>query len=298
MMVRPASFEFNLQTAGSNVFQSQASSSQNFSALAIEEFNAMLDTLEAHDIDVKVFDDLLTPSKPDAVFPNNWVSFHADGKVILYPMMAENRRIERRTDIIDALRKDFSISEVIDLSNHEMQGHFLEGTGSVVFDHTAKIAYACRSPRTHEHLVQNLSTTLGYKPIIFDALDENKNAIYHTNVMMCVGRKFAVVCLDSILQESDQDVLLGSLASTSHQVVAISFAQMRAFAGNMIEVQTRAGDPVVLLSERAYQSLLPGQINAIGQHAELLPLKINTIEDLGGGSVRCMVAGIHLPKLK
>jgi hypothetical protein len=295
-MVRPSSFGFNIQTSSSNFFQSSVSSSANVGPAAIAEFERMVGRLRANDIDVVVFDDTSSPQKPDAIFPNNWISLHEDGTAVLYPMMTENRRWERREDILGELKKQFVISKVVDLTAEENAGKFLEGTGSLVFDHTNKIVYASRSPRTSEELVNRVSKLLGYKPIIFSSVDENGNAIYHTNVMMCVGEKFVVLCLDSIKDEDDQERLLESFSSTEHKVIAISFAQTKAFAGNMIEVKTRNNEPVVLLSQTAFDSLLPGQLNAISQFAELLPLEISTIQTVGGGSVRCMIAGIHSPR--
>lgn len=297
MMVRPASFGANSQTSSTNAFQQNPDrQTADATARSLAEFDRMVGVLSAHEISVHVFDDTRSPVKPDAVFPNNWISFHEDGTVVLYPMMAENRRPERRTDLVDRLKRDFVVTRVVDLSEAEKQGIYLEGTGSVVFDHASRTAYACRSPRTHDTLVERLCGELNYKPVIFNAVDENNIPVYHTNVMMCVGAKFAVVCLDAVRDEKDQDVLLESFSDSGKKVIAISFAQMRAFAGNMIEVLTQDHEPVVLLSETAFQSLLPGQVNAISQFAEMLPLQVSTIESLGGGSVRCMVAGIHLPR--
>lgn len=297
LMVRPAAFGFNPQTAASNAFQStQADSSVEISKIALQEFDQMVDSLRAHDIDVIVIKDTSTPQKPDAVFPNNWISFHGDGTVVLYPMMAENRRLERLNPVLESIRSNFIIQRVIDLTNREKQNQFLEGTGSVVFDYWNKIAYACRSDRTNESVLQDLCKELGFKAIVFDAVDEMGRPIYHSNVMMCVGTRFAVVCLDTIKSEEDQESLLNSFSQTQHQVVAISYEQLRSFAGNMIEVLSMSGEPTVLLSETAFQSLLPGQINAISKHADMIPLSIHTIEKHGGGSVRCMVAGIFNKK--
>jgi hypothetical protein len=261
----------------------------------LAEFNRMTDLLSSHEIDVRVFDDT-GGDKPDSIFPNNWISFHEDGTVVLYPMMAPSRRRERRPDIMEKITRDFKVSQVIDFTPEELNGKFLEGTGSLVFDHPNKMVYACHSPRTHPELVQQLSTRLGYNPIMFDAVDEAGKPIYHTNVLMSVGKKFALICLDAIKKETDQDIVLDNLAGTDHKIIAISYAQMRAFAGNVLEVQNRDGDPIVLMSETAFQSFLPGQINAISEFADILPIKIDAIEKYGGGSVRCMVAGIHLPK--
>jgi hypothetical protein len=260
------------------------------------EFDAMADLLLAHQIEVHVVDDTLVPVKPDAIFPNNWVSFHEDGRVILYPMQAPNRRLERRIDVLDWLRKIFVITEVLDESPFEAEGKYLEGTGSLVFDHVNRVAYASRSPRTDEALVNRICQLLQYQPVVFDAVDEEGRPIYHTNVVMCVGTRFAVICLDAIQREADQDAVLDQLARSGHRVVAISYAQMRAFAGNMLEVADMEGQPYVLISQTALASLLPGQVDALSKEAELLPVAVPTIERYGGGSVRCMVAGIHLPR--
>lgn len=297
LMVRPAAFGFNPQTAASNAFQSnQKDSSGEIAKKALKEFDQMVDTLRAHDIDVIVIEDTSTPQKPDAVFPNNWISFHGDGTVVLYPMMAENRRLERSNPVLESIQSTFGVQHVIDLTDRERRNQFLEGTGSVVFDYWNKIAYACRSDRTSESVLQDLCKELGYRAIVFDAVDEMGRPIYHTNVLMCVGTMFAVVCLDAIKSEEDQESLLSSFSQTQHQVVAISYDQLRSFAGNMIEVLSKSGEPTVLLSENAFSSLLPGQINAISKHAEMIPLSIHTIEQYGGGSVRCMVAGIFNKK--
>lgn len=296
LMIRPAAFGFNPLTAQSNVFQQSADERDGVLKRAQDEFDRMVDLLTSHEIDVRVFKDEPSPPKPDAVFPNNWISFHEDGTIVLYPMMAANRRCERRLDITNLFQNEFIISNTVALYLEEKQNKFLEGSGSIVFDHANRIAYACRSPRTHADLFIQLTKFLKYRPVLFDATDENGTAIYHTNVIMCVGEKFAVVCLDAIKSDVDQELLLSTLESTSHRVIAISYAQMRSFAGNMIEVLTQSGDPIVLLSQSAFESLLPGQIKAIGQFSEILPVPIPIIEKTGGGSVRCMVAGIHLPR--
>jgi hypothetical protein len=297
LMIRPAAFGFNQQTADSNTFQQNPQVNADIQKQAELEFDRMVDTLTAHDVNVTVFNDSTDQPKPDAVFPNNWISFHPDGSVILYPMMAENRRLERRADIIDKLKSHYQISKVIDLTPHEKQGSYLEGTGSLVINYSHKVIYACRSPRTSEALVKTVADLLGYRAVIFDAFDRNGVPVYHTNVMMSIGSRFVALCLDSITSEADQDVLLQSFSETGHRVIAISFEQMAAFAGNILEVRTHRGDHVVIISETAFRSLLPGQINAIQQHAELLPINISTIEKCGGGSARCMIAGIHLPEM-
>ena len=296
-MVRPAAFGFNEQTATSNSFQQAAQlEASALQTLAVQEFDAMVQTLRENEIEVVVFEDRKEPAKPDAVFPNNWMSLHEDGKLILYPMLAPNRRLERRPEFVQMLRDKFLIKEILDYSDRERQGLIVEGTGSLIFDHVNKIAYASRSERTAESLVDEICKKLAYRPVVFDAVDESSKAIYHTNVLMCVGEKFAILCLDAIRKEEDQDKVLGSLAITGHKVIAISYAQLKAFAGNMLEVKNMKGESFVLLSQSAFNSLLPGQIDAITQFADLLPINIHTIESHGGGSVRCMVGGIHTPK--
>lgn len=296
MMVRPASFGFNPETAASNAFQqNQPFTAIESSEKAQKEFDYMVDLLRSHEIEVLVVDDTATPIKPDAIFPNNWISFHHDGTVVLYPMLAENRRLERRQDIVEVVAKNHRMARLIDLSVHEHRGLFLEGTGSIVFDYMNKIAYASRSPRTHDALLIQLCSDLGFQPVIFNASDEGGQPIYHTNVLMGIGEKFVVICLDAIKDDSDQERILLSFERTGHKVIAISFEQMKSFAGNLIEVASKSGESFVLMSETAFQSLLPGQINAISQFSEILPVRIPHIERIGGGSVRCMVAGVFLP---
>jgi hypothetical protein len=259
----------------------------------VREFDAAVTVIRKADIEVMVVEDTLLPEKPDAIFPNNWFSIHADRKLVLYPMMAPNRRLERNLDYVALLLSKFGPLEIIDLTSYEAEQQFLEGTGSTVFDYPNKIAYACRSPRTDEQVLKDVCKRLGFAPFIFDAVDESGKPIYHTNVMLCVGEKVVVVCLDSITRESDQERLLGSFASTGHRVVSISYLQMRSFAGNMIEVKSKSGNRFFLLSQIALDSLLDGQQKELSRHAELLPVSIPTIERYGGGGIRCMVAGIH-----
>lgn len=296
-MVRPANFGFNEQTARTNSFQQKPiDDQQQIQKEALKEFDAMVELLKENEIELVVFEDTKDPVKPDAVFPNNWMSVHEDGKLLLYPMLTPNRRMERRPDFVQIIRDKFVIKDIIDFSAEERNKKIVEGTGSLVFDHVNKIAYAARSERTDEALVKEISQRLGYSPIIFNAVDQQGNAIYHTNVLMCVGEKFAIVCLDAIREDEDQERILGSLADTNHKIIAISYAQMEAFAGNMLEVKNKKGEPFVLLSQQAFNSLIPGQIDAITQFSDLLPIQVKTIETYGGGSVRCMVGGIHAPK--
>jgi len=292
-MVRPASFGFNMDTASTNAFQHSANNDEHVQEITVAEFDAAVAKIRKANIDVLVAEDSLLPEKPDAIFPNNWFSIHADGKLVLYPMLAPNRRLERSKNHIDLLMSGFGPLESIDLTFYEDQQRFLEGTGSIVFDHPNKIAYACRSPRTDDGVLEDLCKRLNYSPFLFHADDENAKPIYHTNVMLCVAEKVVVVCLDSIKSDVDQEQLLSSFTSTDHRVVSISYQQMRCFAGNMIEVQSKTGKRFLLLSQNALDSLLDGQIKELSRHVELLPVSIPTIEKYGGGGIRCMVAGIH-----
>lgn len=296
VMVRPKHFGFNPQTAETNSFQEDAAGSSGaIHEKALQEFDNMVDLLRSNDIEVLVVEDSIHPVKPDAIFPNNWISFHHDGTIVLYPMLAENRRPERENAVIQSVERLYSTRDCINLTSYENQGKFLEGTGSIVFDYVNRIAYASRSPRTDETVLNELMTRLGFKSIVFDAVDEQGEPIYHTNVLMCIGTKFVILCLDAIKNEDDQEKLLASFAETHHKVIAISFAQMKQFAGNMIEVVSKSGEPFVLMSQRAYHSLLPGQLDALTKFAEPLPVNVPTIEDYGGGSVRCMVAAVFNP---
>jgi hypothetical protein len=296
LMIRPLSFGSNPETSPSNSFQSPVRGSADLSMLARTEFDQMVEILRAHEIDIVIYDDMPDVVRPDAVFPNNWISLHADGKLILYPMMAANRRLERRHDIVNDLQQRYTVTEVVDLSDLENTGHFLEGTGSMVFDHANKIIYACSSPRTDKSVLERVAKILNYSSILFDAVDEKSVPVYHTNVMMSVSEHFAILCLDAVKNEDDQDKLLDSFESSSHKVIAISYAQMNSFAGNTFSVKNKHGESFVLMSQTAFDSLLPGQINEISKYADVLPFNVSNIERYGGGSVRCMVAGIHLKK--
>lgn len=297
LMVRPKSFGFNTQTADTNTFQHNLIDDyESIRAKAIAEFDTMVDLLRSNDIEVLVVDDTTQPEKPDAVFPNNWISFHHDGTVVLYPMLAENRRVEKMNPVLDTVKERYSITKTIDLTSYENQNKFLEGTGSIVFDYGSMIAYASRSPRTDESVLKELTEKIGFKSIVFDARDEQGLAIYHTNVLMCIGTDFVIICLDAIPHDEDQEKLLESFSTTGHKVIAISFEQMKLFAGNMMEVKSKSGESFVLLSQKAFHSLLPGQLDALSRFVEPIPVSIPTIETHGGGSVRCMVAGIFNPE--
>jgi hypothetical protein len=298
LMVRPASFYFNRETSVTNRFQHEPDTTTAWADIqmaALAEFDSMVDLLRQQRINVIVVDDTPVPRKPDAVFPNNWVSFHPDGKIILYPMMAANRRAEVRDDVVEIIKTDFDVSEVIDLRNEAILGRYLEGTGSLIFDYQHQLIFASRSPRTSEGLAKQVAGILGSRLILFDAVDDQGIPVYHTNVVLSIGTRFAIICLDAIPSDSDQEVLLETLANTGKKVVAISYEQMKAFAGNCLEVLNADGEPVVIMSQTVFESLLPGQLDAISRFADVLPVPVSTIEKYGGGSVRCMIAGIYLP---
>ncbi|CAN5439419.1 arginine deiminase-related protein [soil metagenome] len=301
MMVKPVSFGFNEQTAGSNAFQQNDPmlKAMEIQEQALEEFNNFVQKLKDKNLEVIVFDDTPEPHKPDSIFPNNWISFHENGTVVLYPMQAANRRLERRSEFLITMQKDhdFDVRQILDFTHHEEDDKFLEGTGSIVFDYKNKIAYANSSPRTDMELLEDLTDTLGYTFIKFEAVDKKGQPIYHTNVIMCIGEKFAVICADCLPSDKEREMVLSSLKNSGHEVVEISFDQLLSFSGNMMEVKNKEGKSFLVLSQTAYNSLHDEQIQRLSKYAELLPIKINTIEKYGGGSVRCMLAGIFLPKL-
>jgi hypothetical protein len=262
---------------------------------ALREFDALAAALSDAGIEVIVIGDTQEPHTPDAIFPNNWISMHADGRIVLYPMEAENRRTERRMDIVEQLDRSRQISEIVDLSAHETNGHFLEGTGSMVLDRTNRVAYACISSRTHLDPLGDFAQRLGYDVVAFDAVDSSGVPIYHTNVLMNVGEKLAVICDEAIPREDQRSAVLGRLRDTGHDIVHLSYAQLDAFAGNMLELRNDAGDRVTAMSQQAWQSLDPGQRTTLEANGRIVTVPIDNIESSAGGSVRCMLAEVHLP---
>lgn len=294
-MIRPVGFAANEQTAASNRFQKSVQADISVSQQARAEFDSLVSALEAAGVNVHLFESASTPLTPDAVFPNNWVSFHADGTVVLYPMLAVNRRLERRTDVLDALAKDhrFQIRRVIDLTHYENESQFLEGTGSLVLDRVNHIAYACLSPRTHADALKEFALRLDYKVVPFEAIDSAGVPIYHTNVLLSVGTNYATICSDAILPQY-RDTVCEALRSTHHALIELSHEQMHNFAGNMLELNTARG-PIIALSSRAEYSLTSKQLELLIKcSGRLISVPIPTIETIGGGSVRCMIAEIHL----
>ena len=294
LMIRPVAFGFNAQTAESNAFQVQDANQQAVHQKAVGEFDGFVQVLRNNGVNVTVVDDTPEPHTPDSIFPNNWVSFHETGDIFLYPMQAENRRLERREDVIRLLEDDFKPRHIIDLSNFETKKQFLEGTGSMVLDRDNKIAYACLSPRTNAEVLKAFCEYTGYKAVTFNAFDQGGRAIYHTNVLMAIGSHFAVICTDSIPNAAEQDAVIQSLKATNKQIIDITFDQMNHFAGNMLEVKNTSGQSLIVMSKAAFASLNDEQKLTLEKFGKLVYADIGTIESNGGGSARCMMAEIHL----
>ena len=293
LMVRPYQFYFNQQTAANNFFQSNVNI-ENANELAIAEFDAMVEKLRAHQIKVNVVQDTKDPSTPDSIFPNNWVSTHEGGTLCLYPMFAQNRRAERKSTVIDFLESNYKIENTLDLTDFEKEGIFLEGTGSMVLDHQNKLAYGCLSERLDKNAFYEWCDKMQFKAIAFKAVDDKAQPIYHTNVMMCMGDQFVVICLDSIPNEKEKKMLVDSFDQTNKEVIEISQDQLNHFAGNMLQVFDTNEKPHLIMSEQAYNSLKTEQVKSLEKYNPLLPISIPTIEALGGGSTRCMMAEIYL----
>ncbi|KAF1025095.1 MAG: hypothetical protein GAK37_02954 [Pseudomonas sp.] len=294
LMVRPACFAFNPDTASNNVFQRNDLQPDHVKKQALLEFDAYVAALRGQGVRVLVVQDVPVPHTPDAIFPNNGFTTHADGTLVLYPMQGENRRLERGKHLPGALSA-FVIRRTLDLTGSESSGLFLEGTGSLVLDRVARIAYACRSIRTHETVLNDFAAQLGYRAVVFDAIDRQGVPIYHTNVMMSVGRSLALVCLASLPCTLEREHLLRTLHACGKQVLDLGFDQLECFAGNMLEVRDGQGQALLVMSRTAWRSLKQGQRECIQAHARPLVVDIDTIERVGGGSARCMLAEIYLP---
>ena len=301
LMIEPVSFNYNAETALNNYFQK---TDANFSKYqiqkkALEEFNNFVKLLRSKQVNVHVIKDTIQPLTPDSIFPNNWISFHSNGEVLLYPMFANNRRLERRTDIIEQLQNEYFVSEVKSLVHYEDKSIFLEGTGSMILDRTNKICYASISLRTNKSIVLDFCDQLNYKPVLFNSfqdVDGKRLPIYHTNVMMCVASDFAIVCLDAIDSQDEKNSVVNSLITTNKEIIQISELQANKFAGNMLQVQ---GDKkYLIMSQSAFNILSEKQIQKIESYCSILYSDLKTIEKFGGGSARCMMAEIFLPLKK
>ena len=303
LMIRPAQFRMNEQTAVNNYFQASAGlSPEAVVKKSQEEFDAYVSVLREKGVQVTVVQDTEDPDTPDALFPNNWVSFHQDATVALYPMFAENRRLERREAVLEILEEDgFIIDQVMDYTAAEDSGIFLEGTGSLILDRVHKKAYCALSSRADEELFIEFCEDFEYTPVIFTAnqtVNGSRLPIYHTNVMMCLAETFAVICLDSIDDKKERKAVLNHLKKDGKEIIAISEAQMHSFAGNMLQVLGSEEAPYLVMSSTAYKSLTPDQLSKIEQHCEIIHADLSTIETCGGGSARCMMAEVFLPRME
>ncbi len=300
LMIRPSSFSSNPETIETNKFQSnlkKGHAQESIQSDALIEFNNMVSILRAHNINVIVIDDIKELNNTDAIFPNNWVSFHQDNRVVLYPMMAHSRRNEKRHDILEYLKeyRSFRIDQILDLSYLEKNNHFLEGTGSMIFDRINKTVFACKSSRTSLKALEIFCKDMGYSPIVFEAMIDSY-PIYHTNVMMSFGKKTAFLCSESIKDEFDNLLIKNYFRDSEKIVIEISPEQMNNFAANVIEVENAKGETYVIMSDSAYQALEEKQLDSIKSVSNIIAIPLETIERYGGGSARCMVAEIFLEK--
>lgn len=305
MMVRPFNFHFNEETAVNNYYQKVLEGLDPAKAheQALAEFDTFVEKLRSQGIEVAVIQDDENPRTPDSIFPNNWVSFHEDGRVAMYPMYAENRRGERREEMFELLADDFGfhVEEIEDFSGFETEGIYLEGTGSMILDRENHIAYAAISLRTDITVLETWCERFDYEYVAFTAnqtVNGERLPIYHTNVMMCLGRDFSVICLNCIDDNRERKDVVDSLKKTDKKIIEISEDQKEHFAGNMLNVSNKKGKEFLVMSTAAYSSLRPDQIEAIEKHAEIIHSSLDTIEALGGGSARCMMAEVFLPKSK
>jgi len=302
-MIRPVAFRMNEQTAVNNYYQKVLDNllPATVNAKAQQEFDAFVEKLQAMGVDVTVVDDTLNPDTPDSIFPNNWISFHQNGDVVLYPMFAENRRSERREDILDMLEeKGFQIENIVDYTSAEDDGFFLEGTGSLLLDRANGIAYCALSPRADEELFIEFCEDFDMAPVIFNAyqtINNERKLIYHTNVMMCLGTTFAVICVDCIDDKHERKFVLEQLKKSGKEVILISEEQVNNFAGNMLELVGANQQKLLVMSAAAHQSLTADQLAKLEKHAQIVSSSLDTIEACGGGSARCMMAEIFLPKV-
>lgn len=298
LMIRPRHFGYNEETAHDNAFQMQDNSLNPFDIQqnALKEFDNFVALLRAAGVYVTVIEDSEAPRKTDAVFPNNWISTHGDGTLITYPMYAPSRRTERRTAILEQLKETFLVQNKITLEHHEDEQRYLESTGSMILDRTNKMVYACHSSRTDEKVLDEFCQKMSYRKILFHAVDEHGMPIYHTNVMMALGIDFVIICIEAIRDAAEKKRVITQFEQTGKTIFSITFAQMAAFAGNMLQIQNKQGDSFLVMSQRAYESLdATTHITKLHRHTSILYSPLGTIEKYGGGSARCMMAEIFLP---
>ena len=289
LMIRPVNFGFNAETAVNNAFQVNAGDPAT-QEKALDEFDRFVTLLRSNGITVDVVNDTPDPFTPDSIFPNNWISFHSPDQVVLYPMFATNRRAERKQSVLDLIREKYVFSTPVDLTGLENENEFLEGTGSMVLDRDARICYACLSPRTSEEALDEFCSRMGYVPIVFEAVDQQGTEIYHTNVLMCVAEEYVVICLDSIRDPEERLLVSDAITGSGKELIEISPAQMKRFAGNMLQVVSRSGEKLLVMSDQAFASLGQKQLAKLQGYNRILHSSLTTIETNGGGSARCMMA--------
>lgn len=296
LMVRPALFGFNAETARNNSFQKETGVPEAVAREAKKEFDNYVNLLREYGVDVWVIQDSKTPHTPDSIFPNNWFSTHVTGELVLYPMYAPNRQQERKLPVLATVGEMEGVDRIINLSGYERDNCFLEGTGSMVLDRVNRIAYCCSSERTNSKVLEEFCRELDYKGLIFTATDANGAPIYHTNVMMCVASRYAIVCLECIRDEAERSMVVNSLTANGHRIIAISTEQVEHFAGNMLEVESETGQSLLVMSAEARRSLTKEQVAEIEGFSTIIAPELTTIEKNGGGSARCMLAEIFLPQ--
>jgi len=290
LMIQPVQFGYNPQTAVNNAFQLKSEGSLQKEAL--DAFRNFVDLLRSNHLHVTVIEDTLEPATPDSIFPNNWISFHEDNSIILYPMFAPNRQQERKQHVLDIIQQQFKVSQVHDLTHFEKAGLYLEGTGSMVFDRINRIAYACLSPRTSKEVLEAFEKITGNQLQIFNAEDEKGQPIYHTNVLMCMLENEVVICLDAITNPIERVSITDMFTKTGKEIIPISQEQMNHFAGNMLQVQNELGEKLLIMSTQAYDSLHPSQLESLQKNNRLIHAPLSVIESAGGGSARCMIAEV------
>jgi hypothetical protein len=293
LMIRPLHFVYNAETAVNNSFQVKGDQ-ENLTEKAVQEFDAFVSMLQDQGIDVTVVEDSPDPHTPDAIFPNNWISFHSSGIYCLYPMFAPNRRKERKAEVISIIQKKFHFDHLIDFTGYESENLFLEGTGSMVLDREKRLAYACLSPRTNEIVLQDFCNKLNYQAVVFHAVSETGQDIYHTNVMMCVADRYVVICLDSITDPYEKKQVEETILRSGKEIIRISNNQMNQFAGNMLQLENKSKEKILVMSSAAWSALLPDQTEKLTKYNRILHASLRQIETNGGGSARCMIAEIHL----
>jgi hypothetical protein len=296
LMIRPIHFGYNAETAVNNAFQ-VAGQDKDAQQKALQEFDGFVSLLRDNGVQVTVVNDTPEPHTPDSIFPNNWVSFHEDGTLCLYPMFAENRRHERKPKVLEVIREQFRIDRTLDLTHYERKQVFLEGTGSMVLDRDLKIAYACLSPRTEKVVLDEWCREMVYQPILFNAVDAAGEPVYHTNVVMCVADRYIVICMDALPDPAEREQVRNTIDQSGKELVPITLDQMNHFAGNMLQVASIHGETLLVVSTQAHDSLSPEQLNRLRSYNRIIHAPLFTIETNGGGSARCMMAEVFLPPL-